>query len=162
MGYVNHGRDGATEEMALNRSTYHMKKKDTSTSKGLIPLERDESRTLVSYLRVRQYKFTHIPNETGHSTEAARRAIRMKQEGTSKGFPDYLIIVPTIKGKVLVAIELKRIKGSRTSPEQLEWIDALNECIGTFAYVCYGAKEAIDILEKLNVNVSKSDGNMIF
>ena len=109
---------------------------------GVIPTEAQEAQVLVSYLRLKGYKFTHIPNETGSSQEARRRAVRMKQQGTSKGFPDYLII--TKAG--LIAIELKRRKGSRITPEQLEWLDALNTS-GTFAAIAHGAAEAIEIIE---------------
>lgn len=109
---------------------------------SLVPTEAQEARTLVAYLRVHGYKFTHIGNETGSSPEARRRAIRMKQQGTSPGFPDYVIIV---NGR-LIAIELKRVKGSRVSPEQGEWLDALTQA-GVPAYVAKGAEHAIQIIE---------------
>ena len=111
----------------------------------MIPTEAQEAHTFVAYLRLRNYRFTHIPNETGNSLEARRRAIRMKQQGTSKGFPDYLVI--TAKG--LIAIELKRVKGSKTSTEQREWIEALNTA-GIPAYVANGAQAAISIVEQAN------------
>jgi hypothetical protein len=112
----------------------------------MIPTEAQEAHTLVAYLRTRGYKFTHIPNETGGSLEAKRRAIRMKQQGTSKGFPDYLVIVPEVG---LVAIELKRIKGSKVSEEQKEWLNALNACPGITAVIAKGAEEAITVLESI-------------
>lgn len=107
-----------------------------------VPTEADEARTLVSYLRLRGYRFHHSPNETGSSMEARRRAIRVKREGTSPGFPDYLII--TSRG--VIAIELKRTKGGTVSPEQREWIEALNVA-GVPAYVCRGAEQAIKLVE---------------
>lgn len=110
------------------------------------PRESEEGETLVAYLRVRGIKFTHIPNETGGSPEAKRRAIRMKRQGTSKGFPDYIVALP---GVGVVYIELKRIKGSSVSPEQVEWIEALNACPGTEARICKGASSAIDFIEEL-------------
>lgn len=51
--------------------------------------EQQESELLAAYLRIKGYKFTHIPNETGSDPAAKRRAIRMKRAGTSKGFPDF-------------------------------------------------------------------------
>lgn len=108
-----------------------------------IPLESEEARTLVHYLQLKGYKFQHSPNETGSSPESRRRAIRMKQQGTSPGFPDYIIIV----NNKLIAIELKRIKGSRTSPEQLEWILALNMA-GIPSTIAKGAGEAIEFIEE--------------
>lgn len=106
------------------------------------PTEAQEGKTLVAYLRLKGYKFTHIPNETGSSPEARRRAIRMKQQGTSKGFVDYLVIA---HGE-LHAIELKRVKGGRVSPEQREWLEAL-AAVGVRAAVCHGAKEAVEFIE---------------
>lgn len=109
-----------------------------------VPLERDEALVLVAYLRVKNLKFMHIPSETGSSPEARRRAIRMKQQGVSKGFPDYLII----KDGKLCAVELKRQHGSHTSPEQRAWLSALAAC-GLPCAIAHGAQEAIDWLESL-------------
>lgn len=108
------------------------------------PTEAQEGAALVAYLRIRGHMFTHIPNETGGSPEARRRAIRMKQQGTSKGFPDYLII--TKAG--LVAVELKRVKGSKVSPEQIAWVKALGDC-GVTARICKGAEEAIAFINEV-------------
>jgi hypothetical protein len=108
-----------------------------------VPLESEEGRTFVAYLRVKHIKFTHVGNETGHDPYSRRRAIRMKQQGTSKGFPDYLVLTNT----GLIAIELKRQKGSTTSPEQREWIEAL-QAAGTPAYIAKGAQAAIELVER--------------
>ena len=56
------------------------------------PTEAEEGRTLVAYLRLKGYKHTHIANETGAGRNARFQGIRNKQQGVSKGFPDYLII----------------------------------------------------------------------
>lgn len=109
-----------------------------------VPTEKQEALTLVAYLRLKGLKFTHVGNETGHSPEARRRAISLKQQGTSRGFPDYCIIV----GNSLIFIELKRRKGSATSPEQHAWIAALNEVGNVQAFICKGADEAIAVVEK--------------
>lgn len=111
-------------------------------SKQIILTEAQEAHTLVAYLRIKGYRFAHIPNETGGSFEARRRAIRVKREGGAKGFPDYLV---WIDGKMYV-IELKRVKGSRISPEQQDWIDFFNS-IGVSAKICKGAEEAILFLQ---------------
>lgn len=106
------------------------------------PLETEEGKVFVAYLRVKGYKFTHIPGETGGTQEALRRAIRMKQQGTSKGFPDYLVL----KDEHIIAIELKRQKGGVVSPEQQEWLKALADC-GVACAICHGAQEAIEFVE---------------
>jgi len=110
------------------------------------PTESQEGDTLVAYLHVKGLKFTHIPNETGHSQEALRRAVRMKRQGTSKGFPDYVIALPNVG---ILYIELKRVRGSTTSPEQKEWIEILNQCPGAEAHIAKGAQAAITIIESL-------------
>ncbi len=107
------------------------------------PTESQEGDTLVAYLRLRGIKFTHVANETGGTLEAKRRAIRVKRQGVSKGFPDYVCIV----GDNLIMIELKRVRGSATSPEQKDWIAALNQVTNVHAFICKGASVAIDIIE---------------
>lgn len=117
------------------------------------PTEAQEGRTLVAYLRTKGYKFTHIANETGSGHSAKFQGIRNKQQGTSKGFPDYQVVVK----KRLIAIELKRIKGSKTSPEQIEWIKTLNNC-NIPARICYGAEEAINFIEEQEKQYAQSIG----
>lgn len=111
--------------------------------KAPVPLEKDEGLILVAYLRTHGIRFHHSPNETGGTPEAKRRAIRMKQQGTSPGYPDYTILV---NGSLLF-VELKRQRGSTTSPEQKAWVEAINEVDNCQAFICKGAKEAIDIIE---------------
>ena len=54
-------------------------------------------------------------------------AAKMKRSGYKKGTPDILFFEPSACGKYHgLAIELKTMKG-RPSPEQLKWIDKLNE-----------------------------------
>ncbi len=108
------------------------------------PLEADEGKALVAYLRMKGLVFHHSPNETGSSPEARRRAIRMKQQGTSAGYPDYTIIV----NGSLIFIELKRQFGSATSPEQHAWLASLNEVSNVQAFIAKGADEAIKIVEQ--------------
>lgn len=108
----------------------------------MMPTEQQEGEVLAAYCHVKRYDFTHVPNETGSDPRARARAVRMKRAGVSKGFPDYLIFA---NGKRF-AIELKRQKGSKTSPEQLQWLEVL-KTYGFNVKVCKGAQEAIDFLE---------------
>lgn len=112
-----------------------------------VPTEAEEGKILVAYLRVKGLKFTHVPNETGHSPEAKRRAIRMKQQGTSKGFPDYIVLIPT--RHALVAVELKRKRGSSVTPEQREWVAAFSAINGCEGIIAKGADDAIQFIEQL-------------
>lgn len=109
-----------------------------------VPTEAQEARLLVAYLRIKGYRFAHIANETGSGRSARFQGIRNKQQGVSKGFPDYLVVV----NNKVIAIELKRIKGSSTSKEQKEWIEVLNKS-GISAYIAKGADEAIKIIESV-------------
>lgn len=118
-----------------------------------VPTEQQEAETLAVYLSVHKYRFTHIPLETGSDPAARRRAVRMKRAGASRGFPDYLVFA---KDKMF-AIELKRVKGSKTSPEQLEWLKTLSR-YGFISAVCHGAKEAIELIEsELSTEITEVD-----
>lgn len=108
----------------------------------IIPTEQQEAEALAAYLRLKGYKFTHIPNETGSDPRARARAVRMKRAGVSRGFPDYLIFANGRR----YAIELKRKKGGRTTPEQLDWLGVLDK-YGFNVKVCSGAEEAIAFIE---------------
>ena len=63
------------------------------------------------------------------------QAMKLKAEGVSKGVPD--LFIP----EFFLWVEMKRKKGSTTSPEQKEWLDYLNN-IGYRAVVCKGCLEA--------------------
>ena len=110
-----------------------------------VPTEAQEAVTLTTYLRVRGFRFTHIANETGSGQGAKFQGIRNKRQGVSKGFPDYMVIVDN----KLIAIELKRSKGGKVSPEQKEWLSALSKA-GVDAFVSYGAKDAIEYIESIS------------
>lgn len=63
-------------------------------------------------------------------------AARMKQEGVKRGVPD--ICLPVARGEYHgLYIELKRIRGGRTSDDQEEWIEDLT-AEGYRAVVCKG------------------------
>lgn len=83
----------------------------------------------------------HIPNGGGRNEiEAAR----LKMQGVKKGIPD--IFLPVARNDYHgLYIELKRLKDSRTSPEQKEM---LNELMlqGYYTAICKGADEAIKVI----------------
>lgn len=117
---------------------------------GACPSEYDEQVAFVRWLTQQGYKFTAIPNSTKTSYS---QCAKNTATGLRAGLPDMLVIV---KNSV-VWIEMKKIdrKPKRggmggVSIEQKEWIDALNECIGCSAHVCYGFKEAKELIEKLD------------
>lgn len=110
-----------------------------------VPLESEEGKTLVAYLRINGYNFHHSPNETGRTPEMRRRAVRMKQQGTSKGFPDYVVV---LKRGGIAIVELKRVRGSATSQEQKDWIVAF-QAAGIPARICKGADAAISFIKEV-------------
>ena len=125
-----------------------IKNLNPSNSRGLkkhkyIPTERDEQITFIRYLKLKKIPFYAVPN--GGSRNAIE-AKNLKAEGVSAGVPDICIPVPNFKYHGLY-IEMKRKKGGRVSEKQKEWIDRLNR-LGYLAVVCYGADEAIKVVEE--------------
>lgn len=118
-----------------------------------IPTEEQEQIAFVHYCEANGYKVHHCANEVGGSTKQLKmRAIKAKRMGTSKGFPDLLVFVPVfsdcyeeIDAYQPIAIEMKRIKGSTTSPEQKAWGSILQKA-GIPFKVCKGCSEAVKFI----------------
>ena len=86
----------------------------------------------------------HSPNEELSSVGRQLAA----SQGTRKGFPDY--ILPIQAGEFVgLAIELKAIKphGRAPTKEQRAWLAHFGEQ-GWRAVVCFGAEEAIAVLDE--------------
>lgn len=118
-----------------------------------VPLEDDEQMAFVQWCRIKGYICHHSGNEIGGSTAAMKaRAVKMKKMGTSKGFPDLLVFIPILGNTdepdayQPLAIEMKRKKGSTTSPEQKKWLQIL-ELAGIPGAICKGADAAIKFVE---------------
>ena len=105
--------------------------------------EDDEQITVMQYCELKHIIAVHIPNE---SKRSLAYGAKMKRMGLSKGFPDLLFPTPN-NGFHGLYIEFKRDKTCKPTPEQVEWINYLNEQ-GYRAVVCYGAGEAIDEIEE--------------
>lgn len=85
----------------------------------------------------------HIPNEGKRSRITGAR---MKAEGMRGGVPD--ICLPVARGGHHgLYIEMKRVKNSRVTKEQLEWIEDL-VAQGYVAAVCRGCDEAISLITR--------------
>lgn len=82
----------------------------------------------------------HIANERSDKVQASI----LKKMGVKKGVPDLCLPVPSGKYHGLF-IEMKTDTG-RASAKQLWWISHL-EANGYAAAVCYGWKQATDVLE---------------
>ncbi len=130
-------------------------------SKIQYPTEAEEQEAFVEWLELKGLKFSCIPNATyagGYGSGKEQRnwgaLARLKKQGLRPGLPDLLIVIPN---KVLIFIEMKRAKRglSKISPEQILWIEALDSVNNVGAQVCYGASEAITLMEDLLENAEK-------
>ena len=118
-----------------------------ATNAYLNPPEEQEQLALVQWLELHKVKFTHVPNEGRHKVQYR---VKQKQLGVKPGIPDILIFdpPPACPENVGTAIELKRRKGGRVTPEQSAWLCILKDR-GWAVAVCQGAMEAIEFLESL-------------
>ena len=98
---------------------------------------------VVKWLLRRGWCFTATANGV-MTTPAQWRQLALT--GVSPGVPDLLVFEP-LGRYVGVAIEMKGPKG-RVSPEQTRWLGWLRER-GWYAFVAYGAEEAIAKLDEL-------------
>lgn len=114
-----------------------------------IPTESAEQQLLFQWARMQSGKYPelmllyHIPNEgkRSHKTGA-----RLKAEGLKTGVPD--ICLPVARGGHHgLYIELKRVKNSRVTEDQMRWLEDLARQ-GYVAAVCRGADEAIELITR--------------
>lgn len=108
------------------------------------PTEDEEQIAVVEYLELRGLKFTAIPNHT--YTPSKKQHGHNYMLGLRKGLCDMVVVLP---GVGLAFIEMKRLRGSSTSPEQYEWVEAINTTPGAEARICKGAGAAIAFIEEL-------------
>ena len=120
-----------------------------------VPLEDDEAMVFADWLKGQGIPHTHIANEMGGSTKTARlRAIKAKRMGQTAGVWDYEIFIPIknvfdeIDAYQEVRVELKRTKGSTTSPAQKEW-GKIYELAGIPCAICKGAEKAIEFVQSV-------------
>ncbi|WP_026803623.1 VRR-NUC domain-containing protein [Aliarcobacter lanthieri] len=103
-----------------------------------IPTEHQEQSLVIQYCNLRKIPIFHIPNGSYKSLTAR---VRAKKEGLVSGIPDLMIPMPS-KTYHGLFIEMKRVKNSKVSVQQLKWIELLNKQ-GYKAIVCYGSSAAI-------------------
>lgn len=134
----------------------------------MIPTENQEAEVLANWLRIKQYTFTHIANESWLPPRVAMLAsARKKRMWLSPWVPDFMII---LKWGGLLFIELKRKKKvlkswklwaspSKVSDEQIEWIEKLNTIYNVQWVFAYWAEEAIKIIWEFEEKIKKSKEN---
>jgi len=109
-----------------------------------VPYEDAEQAMLAQWLDLRKVLWFHVPNGSISKPQYRAKLTRM---GLKKGVPDVIILdVPPGKPWVGVAVEMKRQKGGKVSPEQDAWLRAMLKR-GWCAIVARGAGEAIRELE---------------
>lgn len=99
--------------------------------------ERDEQIKFVTWLRKQGFRCHHSPNGgSRHLLEA----MQLKRMGTSAGFPDVFVPLPTPKYHSFF-VEMKPIKGGTLNENQVDWLSYLREK-GFFAEEAHGFEEA--------------------
>lgn len=105
--------------------------------------EASEQARVIAYLRGRGWLFT----ATANGVSAGRMQwVQLARSGVAPGVPDILVF-ESVAGYRGIALEMKTAKG-KVSIEQARWIEALR-ARGWYAFVAYGADEAIAKLEAL-------------
>ena len=122
------------------------KAKSRGTATPAVPLEVDEQEAFLDYLKGLPYPWCEIwfsvPNDSRRGFVAQRLAKRL---GIRRGIPD-LIIPISVDPYYGLAIEMKRVKGSTTTQDQLDWQRRLREQ-GWKAEIVKGCDAAIIVLE---------------
>ncbi len=122
-----------------------------------VPLEDIEAESLATWLRYKQYKFSHIWNESGQrgTVNIIRMMAKKKRMWVSPWFPDFCIV---LKRWSLLFVELKRQRNrlksgkmwtspSKVSDEQTEWVEVLAWLDNVMACIAYGWEDAKAFVE---------------
>jgi len=124
----------------------------------LIPLEDEEQKAFVGLLRIKKLLHFSLANGavlSGNAQQRARQMKKLKATGLLTGASDIVVL---IKDKILF-IEMKRrpkklksgklsVSHTQVSKEQKEFIKSVNTYGYAEAIVCYGAKQAIEFVNK--------------
>jgi len=111
----------------------------------MIPFEEDEQATVCSFLDILKLDYCAVPNG---GFRHKKTAVSMKRTGVKAGIPDILIFSRPKDNSAGVAIEMKRLKGGRVTPEQEAWHTKLRGH-GWKVFVCRGAGAAIDCIKRV-------------
>ena len=111
-----------------------------------VPTEHQEQCAVIEWFDMRyrglRGRLAAVPNGgLRHKAVAGQ----LKAEGVRKGYPDLQLLVPH-SGHHGLIIEMKRVRGSRIEPEQLEWLEWF-AAMGYRAVVCKGFEAAKGVIE---------------
>lgn len=122
-------------------------------------IETEHAKALHQWLTLMRLPHTHIANEGTGGRAGMIRQGKLKAMGVSKGFPDFIILLPTAwtnSQPLNVAIELKRPDGGHLAPEQARWLNILAS-YGWKTCVAHGWQEAKDFIEGLHEKETKAE-----
>jgi len=130
----------------MNVKTYKKTyKKSSSRRKATPESESNQQEIVIKYLRLAYPDALYCASAGGMWTSDSQR-IKMARTGYVKGFPDLFIYEPRGEFHGL-AIEMKKVKGSKIEPEQVQWQEQLRNR-GYCSYICKGNEEAIKVIDE--------------
>ena len=130
----------------MNVKTFKKTYKKSSVKRKIAPeSEANQQEIVVKYLRLAYPTALYCASAGGMWTSDSQR-IKMAKTGYVKGFPDLFVYEPRGEFHGL-AIEMKRVKGSKIEPEQIEWQEQLRNR-GYSSYICKGSEEAIKVIDE--------------
>lgn len=130
----------------MNVKTYKKTFKKSNAKRKIAPeSEANQQEIVVKYLRLAYPTALYCASAGGMWTSDSQR-IKMAKTGYVKGFPDLFVYEPRGEFHGL-AIEMKRVKGSKIEPEQIEWQEQLRNR-GYASYICKGNEEAIKVIDE--------------
>jgi hypothetical protein len=130
----------------MNVKTFKKTYKKSSSKRKIAPeSEANQQEIVIKYLRLAYPDALYCASAGGMWTSDSQR-IKMARTGYVKGFPDLFIYEPRNEYNGL-AIEMKKVKGSKIEPEQLQWQEQLRNR-GYCSYICKGNEEAIKIIDE--------------
>ena len=120
-------------------------KKSVVKRKATPESEANQQEIVIKYLRLAYPDALYCASAGGMWTSDSQR-IKMARTGYVKGFPDLFIYEPRGEYHGL-AIEMKKVKGSKIEPEQVQWQEQLRNR-GYASYICKGNEEAIKVIDE--------------
>lgn len=109
----------------------------------MIPLEDQEQEMVCRWLDIKKIFYFAVPNG---GTRNKLEAIKLKKQGVRAGVSDMVVFV----NQKILFIEMKRRdpKLSKTSKEQIDFLDKIKEYTYTDGRVCCGYDEAIAFISE--------------
>lgn len=106
-----------------------------------------EHYAVVQYCEARGIPIFHVPNNT--YTKSVMQRTRNMLLGVKAGIQDLWVPIADV-GLVIIEMKAAKVKGKHANyptPAQREWQEIMNSVPGCKAFVCYGAEEAIKVIQ---------------